>query len=358
MRLAVALVFGAAAVLVTGAASAHEQGLHLVRVAHFTAPIYATAAPGQPEKLYVVEQTGRIMVLQGGHIRAAPFFDIRSLVKSGGELGLLSVAFAPDYATSHRFYVDYTDLNGDTRVVQYRSNGTSAILSSAKQLLFVKDFASNHNGGQLQFGPDGRLYWGNGDGGGAGDPEHNGQSLARPFAKIMRLNINVAAPRWQLVAYGLRNPWRFSFDRATGDLYIGDVGQDHWEEVDYLRKGSGVANFGWNHFEASHVYDASTTVLTKGIYHGPLAEYSHSDGCSVTGGYVYRGSQIAAVQGRYFYGDYCSGSIWSLRVAGGQATTVRLEPFKVAGLSSFGQDSAGELYTMSVDSGNLYRLAG
>ena len=148
--------------------------------------------------------------------------------------------------------------------MQYRSNGTSAIPSSAKQLLFVKDFASNHNGGQLQFGPDGRLYWGNGDGGGGGDPQHNGQSLARPFAKIMRLNIDAAKPRWQLVAYGLRNPWRFSFDRATGDLYIGDVGQDAWEEIDYLRKGAGRANFGWNRYEGRHSYDPSTQAADGG----------------------------------------------------------------------------------------------
>src|SRR5262249_16223677 len=153
---------------------------------------------------------------------------------SGGEQGLLSVAFHPDYAKTPLFYVDYTDRNGDTHVVQYRSDGTRAIPSSARELLFVRDFASNHNGGQLQFGPDGRLYWGNGDGGGAGDPQQNGQSLARPFAKIVRLNVNVPSPRWTLVAYGLRNPWRFSFDRATGDLYIGDVGQGNWEEIDYL----------------------------------------------------------------------------------------------------------------------------
>ena len=250
-------------------------------------------------------------------------------------------------------------MNGDTRVVRFRSDGSAAIPSSATQLVFVKDFASNHNGGQLQFGPDGRLYWGNGDGGGGGDPEHNGQSLARPFAKIMRLNVDAAKPRWQLVAYGLRNPWRFSFDRANGDLYIGDVGQNEWEEVDYLRHGTGtIANFGWNHFEANHVYDSSTALLTRGRYVPPVAEYPHSDGCSVSGGYVYRGKTIKSAVGRYFYGDYCSGTIWSLRIAGGRATGVRREAFTVKGLSSFGQDSAGELYAMSVDSGSVYRLAG
>jgi glucose/arabinose dehydrogenase len=357
MRVALLAVAGVLAFAVT--ASARQDALHLVPVAHFDAPVYATPAPGEPGSLYVVEQAGTIRVLSGGHIRATPFLDIRPLVRSGGEQGLLSVAFDPDYPRTHRFFVDYTDKNGDTRVVQYRSDGTKAIPATAKQLVFVKDFAPNHNGGQLQFGPDGRLYWGNGDGGGGGDPEHNGQSLARPFAKIMRLNVDIAKPRWTLVAYGLRNPWRFSFDRKTGDLYIGDVGQDQWEEIDYLKRGTNtLANFGWNHFEGRHVYDGSTTLLTRGTYHPPVAEYPHSQGCSVTGGYVYRGTKVPAAAGRYFYGDYCSGMVWSLKIVNGRAAGVRREPFTVKGLSSFGQGADGELYLMSVDSGTLYRLAG
>ena len=340
-------------------ASARSAALHLVRVAQFSAPVYATAAPGEPGRLYVVEQAGRILVLEKGRIRPAPFLDIRSKVQSGGEEGLLSVAFDPAYATTHRFYVDYTDTNGDTRIFQYRSNGTAALPASAKQLVFVKDFAVNHNGGQLQFGPDGRLYWGNGDGGGGGDPQHNGQNLGRPFAKIMRLNVNASKPRWQLYAYGLRNPWRFSFDRATGDLYIGDVGQSEWEEVDYLKKGTPApVNFGWNRFEGTHIYEASTQLLTRGTYHPPVAEYPHADGCSVTGGYVYRGKAVPAAVGRYFYGDYCTGTIWSFRIVSGKTAGLRREPFDLKGLSSFGEDSNGELYAMSVDSGDLYRLAG
>jgi glucose/arabinose dehydrogenase len=298
-------------------------------------------------------------VQQNGRVRTTPFLDIRSLVQSGEEEGLLSVAFDPDYAKNHRLYVDYTDKNGDTRVVRYTSNGTAANLGSAKQLVFVKDFAPNHNGGQLQFGPDKRLYWGNGDGGGAGDPQHNGQSLARPFAKIMRLNVNAPKARWQLVAYGLRNPWRFSFDRATGDLYIGDVGQGSWEEIDYLKRGTaGISNFGWNRYEGGHIYDSNTVLLGRGAYRPPVAEYSHSDGgCSVTGGYVYRGKAIQGAAGRYFYGDYCSGTIWSFKISSGRAVGLRREPFELKGLSSFGEDAAGELYLMSVDSGALLKLS-
>ncbi len=353
------LLLALAALALPGAAAGHTSALGLVQVAKVAAPVYATAAPGEPGRLYVVEQAGRIVVLENGRIRARPFLDLRSQISSGGERGLLSVAFDPHYRTNHRLYVDYTDLNGDTRVVRFRSNGSVAIPSSATQLVFVKDFAANHNGGQLEFGPDGRLYWGNGDGGGGGDPEHNGQSLARPFAKIMRLNVDAPKARWQLVAYGLRNPWRFSFDRTNGDLYIGDVGQGEFEEIDYLRQGAGtIANFGWSRFEGNHVYDSSTALLTRGRYVPPVAEYPHSDGCSVSGGYVYRGKAIASAVGRYFYGDYCSGTIWSLRIVGGKATGIRREPFTVKGLSSFGQDSAGELYAMSVDSGAVYRLAG
>jgi glucose/arabinose dehydrogenase len=222
----------------------------------------------------------------------------------------------------------------------------------------VKDFAPNHNGGQLQFGPDRLLYWGNGDGGGGGDPGRNGQSLARPFAKIMRLDVNAASPRWRPVAYGLRNPWRFSFDRANGDLYIADVGQNAWEEVDYVPHGTRtISNFGWNRFEGRHAYDSSTALLGRGVYRAPIVEYPHAQGCSVTGGYVYRGKKVPSAVGRYFYGDYCSGTVWSLKVVRGKATGVRREPFTVRGLSSFGEGSDGELYLMSLDSGDLYRLA-
>ncbi len=344
--------------VVTPLASARGDALRLVRIGTFNSPVYVTAPRTESGRLYVVEQAGRIRVVQGRTPRPTPFLDITSQVKSGGEQGLLSVAFHPNYAENRLFYVDFTDTNGDTRVVEYRSDGAKAIPSSARQLLFVKDFAENHNGGQLQFGPDGRLWWGNGDGGGGGDPQHNGQSLARPFAKIMKLNVANPKARWQLVAYGLRNPWRFSFDRATDDLYIGDVGQGDREEIDYLRRGFTVpVNFGWNHWEGKRIYDSSTRLLTRGRYVPPIVDYSHDEGCSVTGGYVYRGKAVRAAVGRYFYGDYCSGTIWSLKVAGGRATQVRREPFSLEGLSSFGEDASGELYATSLN-GGLYRLAG
>jgi len=355
-RLLVLLAF---ALLVTPLASARGSALHLVKIGTLDQPVFAGAPRTETNRLYVVEQPGRIRVIENGKVLPTPFLDIASQVKSGGEQGLLSVAFHPNYAENRLFYVDYTDTNGDTRVVEYRSDGQKAIPSSARQLIFVKDFAENHNGGQLEFGPDGRLWWGNGDGGGAGDPQHNGQSLARPFAKIMKLNVANRSAKWQLVAYGLRNPWRFTFDRANGDLYIGDVGQGAWEEIDYLKKGfTAPINFGWNRYEGRHVYDSSTRLLARGPYRGPVAEYSHGSGCSVTGGYVYRGKAVRAAVGRYFYGDYCSGIIWSFKIVRGKATGLRREPFKVDGLSSFGEDARGELYAMSVNDGSLYRLAG
>ena len=347
--------------LVSTAGLGHAAGTsgRIVQVGRFDAPVYAAAAPGVNDTLYVVERLGEIVVWHDGTVRPRPFLDIRSLVTTADdEQGLLSVAFDPQYARNHFFYVDYTDVKGNTRVVRYQSKGTVAIPGSAKQLLFVQDFAPNHNGGQLQFGPDGLLYWGNGDGGGGGDPEHNGQSLARPFAKIERLNVNATGkPSWKLVAYGLRNPWRFSFDRLTGDLYIGDVGQDKWEEIDYLPRGTKkLVNFGWSRYEGDHVYDASQELVGPGAYVPPIYEYSHSEGCAVIGGYVYRGGELPDDVGRYYFGDYCSGNVWSLDVVAGKATDVRLEPFKVPGLSSFAQDGRGELYLTSVTTGNLYRL--
>jgi glucose/arabinose dehydrogenase len=223
-------------------------------------------------------------------------------------------------------------------------------------LVNLPDPASNHNGGQLVFGPDGYLWWGNGDGGGADDQYGNGQRAAGRFAKLMRLDVGKPRVRWQTWAVGLRNPWRFSFDRVGGGLYIGDVGQNAWEEVDYVPRGASHLNFGWNRYEGNVEYGEERLLpgwkLTR-----PVHVYSHDDGCSITGGYVYRGTQVADAAGRYFFGDYCNGRVWSLRMKGGNATDVVREPFDVPSISSFGEDARGELYLVSL-AGPVYRLAG
>jgi glucose/arabinose dehydrogenase len=335
-------------------AAAKPKPLRLVPVAsRFASPTYVTAPRTERGRLYVVEQAGRIVVLEGGRRRV--FLDIRRLVRSGGEQGLLSVAFHPSYATNRRLYVDYTDRNGDTRVVQYRSNGDRALPGSAQQLLFVNQPYPNHNGGQLAFGPDGKLYVGMGDGGSAGDPENRAQSLDSSLGKLLTLDTAVSAPRPEVAAYGLRNPWRFSFDRATGALYIGDVGQGAWEEVDITpRQSAGPENYGWNVYEGRARY-TSKTPTPGGHLVFPVAVYSHSKGCSVTGGYVYRGRKLPRVRGRYFYGDYCSGRVWSLRWRNGRVTSRRREPFRVPQLSSFGEDARGEVYLVTLN-GTIYRL--
>jgi glucose/arabinose dehydrogenase len=298
-----------------------------------------------------------VKVLVGRRIRARAFLDIRNRVSAGGERGLLSIAFHPNYAKNRRFFVYYTDTAGDTRVVEYRSNGTTALAGNARLLLFEKQPYSNHNGGQLLFGPDGLLYIGLGDGGSGGDPHNNGQTLRTKLAKIWKLNVDKRGAKPQMVAYGLRNPWRFSFDRANGDLYIGDVGQGEWEEIDYVVRGDrGVKNFGWAAYEGNERFD-SRGLLPGGKLVFPIAVYSHDEGCSVTGGFVYRGRERPDLRGRYIYGDYCSGNVWTLRVQGGKAVDVRRESFTIPQLTSFGEDNDGGLYAVS-HSGRIFRLAG
>ncbi len=352
------LALAVAAAAPAGAAGAPSASPPVV-LRGLASPTDVTAPAGQPGRLYVVEQRGTIRVVQNGRLRAEPFLDIRDLVASGGEQGLLSVAFHPRYAQNRRFYVDYTDKSGDTRVVEYRSDGVRAIPSTARQLLFEHQPFSNHNGGQLAFGPDGRLYIGLGDGGSGGDPNNNGQTMTTKLAKIWRIDVDDPRARPVLVAYGLRNPWRFSFDRATGDLYIGDVGQNEWEEVDYVPRArlGGLMNFGWAVYEGRVRYDRSRTLDPRGRLVWPIEVYSHSLGCSVTGGVVYRGRAVRGLVGRYVYGDYCSGTVWSLKVAKGRATGLRKERFSIPGLSSFGEDSRGGLYAVSLG-GTLYRIAG
>ncbi len=321
----------------------------------FSGITYIAANRAEPRRLYVVEQVGRVRYLVDGRARRT-FLDIRSLIASGGEQGLLSIAFHPAYATNHRFYVDYTDLAGNTRVVEYRSRRGVALRSSARQLLFVRQPYANHNGGQLQFGPDGRLYLGMGDGGSGGDPGNRAQNLSVRLGKLLSTVPTAGRPRWRIAAYGLRNPWRFSFDRAGGDLYIGDVGQNALEEVDYRPRAQvgALANYGWSVYEGRSRFRPGTP-SGSGELVFPIQQYGHREGCSITGGYVYRGRAVTESVGRYFYGDYCSGTIWSLRVEGGRAADVRKEPTRVASLTSFGEDAAGELYAATGD-GKILRL--
>ena len=320
-------------------------------------PVGLAAPRSQPGRMYVVEQRGTIRVLVGGRVRPGLFLDVRDRVVAGGEQGLLGLAFDPGYAKNRRFYVDYTDRNGDTNVVQYRANaaGTAAIASSAKRLLFVDQPYANHNGGHLAFGPDEALYVGMGDGGSGGDPENRAQNMSTRLGKLLRIDV-LHPSRVKIAALGLRNPWGFSFDRANGDLWIGDVGQGAIEEVDWWprsRLGS-LQNFGWNLFEGRSRF--SDRPRGPGRLVGPVAQYTHDDGCSITGGVVYRGKAVPAYVGRYLYGDYCSGIVWSLKLSGGKATGTRREAFSVPNLTAFAEDAANEVYLAS-DRGTIYRLA-
>jgi len=260
---------------------------------------------------------------------------------------LLSIAFSPRYAGNGLAYVDYTDLDGNTHVARLDTRS-----GSLRTILFVHQPFSNHNGGALAFGPDGMLYVGMGDGGSEGDPEGNGQNHASLLGKILRLDVAQPNPRPQMYAYGLRNPWRFSFDPATGDLWIGDVGQNRYEEVDHLRAGTRPgANLGWNAYEGRAVYKRQPIDRSRLVW--PVAVYPHTEGCSITGGYVYRGSEVPALRGRYVYGDFCSGRIWSLPAGGGRPQLLALP--RLEGLSSFGLES-GELYATTLG-GSVLRLA-
>ena len=354
-RIALLAVAVAAAALVgcgggTESGPSAPSGYRFVRVASgFDQPVHVTAPRSEPGRLYVVEQTGRIRIVRNGRITGT-LLDIRSQVACCGEQGLLSVAFHPRYARNRKYYVDYTDRNGDTRVVEYRGR------RRLRQILFVDQPYSNHNGGQLVFGPDGRLYVGMGDGGSGGDPENRAQNLGARLGKLLAINVDRRAPQPQIVGYGLRNPWRFSFDRRTRDLYIGDVGQNDWEEVDFTpRRSPGLENYGWDVYEGRARFERKSP-NPRGHLVFPIVVYSlHGDECAVTGGFVYRGSAVPSARGRYFYGDNCSGAVWTLTVSGGRARGNRREAFSLPGLSSFGEDAAGELYAVTLN-GRLWRL--
>lgn len=335
--------------------------------------LFVTAAPGQAGRLYVVQQSGRILVVRNGRLQRAPFLDVRSRISSGGERGLLGLAFDPGYAKNRRFYVNYTDPAGDTRVVRFTAGPNAArTAATARVILTQKQPYANHNGGMLAFGRDRMLYVGLGDGGSGGDPENRAQDLGTLLGKILRIDPNpaggggyavpasnpfvrTAGARGEIWAYGLRNPWRFSFDRANGDLWIGDVGQNAVEEIDRAPAGRGGLNFGWNAFEGPRRFGGALRPGSRAT--PPVASYTHAKGQSVTGGYVYRGRTVPALRGRYVYADFGSGRVWSMR-AGPRPGGVREETgrlgVKLGGVTSFGEDSAGELYVIANQ--NLYRF--
>lgn len=336
---------------------------------------YLTDANDGSQRLFLVEKQGRVRIIRDGKILDRPFLDISALVESRGtEQGLFSIAFDPDYASNGQLYVNYTAKagNGDSVIARYRISVDPDVVDpeSAQVILQIDQPAANHNGGQLQFGPDGYLYIGMGDGGFSGDPQNNAQNLGVLLGKMLRLAVRGAATytippdnpfigqssaRPEIWAYGLRNPWRFSFDSATGDLYIADVGQDAWEEVDFQPRSShGGENYGWNRLEGTHCFKPTTNCDKSGTVL-PVAEYGHDQGCSVTGGYVYRGHKYPALYGCYFFADYCSGRIWGLRQAGdGNWQLAQLLKTDVQ-VSSFGQDAGGESDVLDLR-GDVYRL--
>ena len=314
-------------------------------------------------RLFVLEKVGRIRIIENDQLLETPFLDITDRVGSNGnEQGFLGLAFHPAYQENGRFFVNYTDINGDTVFARFQvsSDPNLADSDSEEKLLGVDQPFPNHNGGGLVFGPDGYLYAGLGDGGSQGDPNGNGQNTGVLLGKILRLDVDSADPYAvppdnpfgnEIWAYGLRNPWRLSFDTSTGDLYIGDVGQNQWEEIDFLPAGSpGGANFGWDHREGAHDYEGGGP---EGMI-DPVAEYSHPEGgCSVTGGYIYRGSMLEW-NGIYIYGDYCTGMIWGLIQIDGGWQNQLLFDVDVT-ITSFGQDENGEIYLVS-DNGGIFRL--
>jgi glucose/arabinose dehydrogenase len=344
----------------------------------FENPTYLTFASPTPPwdgRLFITEKAGRILMVQDGAVQAAPFLDIADRVgSSSSEQGLLSVAFPPDFDTSGAFYVNYTDRRGNTVVSRFRLMETDPPQGdpvSEQKLLEIPQPAANHNGGQLQFGPDGYLYIGTGDGGRAGDPWNNAQNPQALLGKMLRIDVagrdEYRIPsdnpfldwpdvRSEIWALGLRNPWRFSFDRASGDLYIADVGQNAYEEIDFQpAQSTGGENYGWNIVEGNHCFKPADDCDSTGLI-PPVAEYDHSLGCSITGGYVYRGARYPSLSGLYLFGDYCSGRIWGLgRAASGEWKMALLLDTDIA-ISSFGEDAAGELYVLGYTDRTIHRL--
>jgi glucose/arabinose dehydrogenase len=343
----------------------------------FQLPVFLSEAGDASGRLFIVSQSGVIYVVRDGIVLSEPFLDLQEQVSRPrsagyyGERGLLGLAFHPRFHDNGFFYVNYTDRDGNTVIARYTSpvGADQADPQSELRLLTVEQPYANHNGGMLAFGPDGYLYIGLGDGGSAGDPQGNGQSLETWLGKILRIDVDGGEPyaipadnpfavqggRPEIWASGLRNPWRFSFDALTGDLYIGDVGQGAWEEVDFLAAGSpGGGNFGWDYREGAHAYEGQppgNLDLTD-----PVAEYSHEFGCSITGGEVYRGVNLAEWQGVYLYGDYCNGNVWGLLRSPAGDWQNQLMFATGIPISSFGVDEAGEVYLLDHALGDIYKL--
>ena len=349
-------------------------------VGGLNSPLGVTNAGDGSGRLFVVQRGGQIRVIDAaGHLLAAPFVDLANRIKAGGEQGLLGLAFHPSFAANGRLFVDYTRAGDGATVISELTaapNRASANPATERILLTIPQPYANHNGGQVAFGRDGFLYIGMGDGGSGGDPQGNGQNRQTLLGKILRISVDGAsapgkaygipnnnpyAPGGvapgaglpEIWAYGLRNPWRFSFDRANGDLYIGDVGQSAWEEIDRQGAGSrGGENYGWNAFEGKHCF---TSACSAPNAVAPVAEYSHDVGCSVSGGYVYRGTRQPGLQGIYVFGDYCSGTIFTIPAGVASATP---KPVSDTGLSisSFGEGQDGEIYLVDIGSGGIYRV--
>lgn len=346
------------------------MGVRLERViTGLDQPTDVTAPPGDA-RLFVVEQAGRIRIVRDDTLEPTPFLDIRDRVTDGGERGLLGLAFAPDFGTTGTFYVNYTGAASATFVSRFRvdpSNPDLAIAASEEILLEVAQPFGNHNGGQIAFGPDGMLYIGMGDGGSGGDPLDSGQDRSTLLGGLLRVDVSGPGPyrvpgdnplagttgeRGELWAWGLRNPWRFSFDSVDGILYVADVGQNRWEEVNAMPADEPGVNYGWNRMEGLECFQST---CDPQAFTAPVLVYGRSDGCSVTGGRVYRGSAVPDLVGRYVYADFCDGWVRTFRLRDGEATDPTELADRVDAASAFGVDGAGELYVASLG-GSLYRF--
>ena len=355
-------------------AGVRSQGaaIRLQEVAQGLATPVFLISPTGDRRLFILEKPGRIRIVENGRLLPTPFLDITDRVGSrSNEQGLLGLAFHPGYAGNGYLFVNYTDQAGDTQIERYRvtSDRNRADPASAKRLLSIDQPFANHNGGMIAFGADGMLYIGMGDGGSGGDPQGHGQNLNSLLGKILRIDVDRGEPygipagnpfvgragaRGEIWAYGVRNPWRFSFDRATSLLYVADVGQNAYEEINVVPAAAAGVNYGWNTMEARHCFRADACDRTG--MHLPQLEYPRSAGCSVTGGYVYRGRQLSALVGHYFYADYCQPGIRSFRYDGGAVTDERRwELPDAAQVSGFGQDSDGELYVVSLG-GRVFKI--